>query len=748
MTTPRRSRARTQSSHTRATTSTSPNGAHARDKAHSASRAASAAAPAAKGSGDGDDAALKYAGAPQEAKAQVPALVPDHARVTRIPATEVWPSIEDGLWPAKAVVGESFPVRATVFREGHDALAAEAILFDPTGEEVQRTLMRDIAPGLDRYEARLLATSTGVWSFAISTWSDPFATWSHDASVKIAAGIDTELMLEEGALLMERAAASMVATGEAAEAARRTFTDAAAGLRDASASAQTRLSAGVHQQVRQAMRTFPLRDLEETTRRYPVQVDRERALYGSWYEIFPRSIGATCDEGGTWTSGTLRTAATDLDRIAEMGFDVAYLTPIHPIGMTMRKGKNNSLTASAGEPGSPYGIGAPAGGHDAIHPDLGTFDDFDYFVERAKELGMEVALDIALQCSPDHPWVSDHPEWFTKRSDGSIAYAENPPKKYQDIYPLNFDNDYEGLYQAIVDVIEVWIDHGVTLFRVDNPHTKPLRFWQEFLAQMRRDHPDVLFLAEAFTRPAMMRTLGAVGFHQSYTYFAWRTHKQEIEDYLVEVAHETAHLMRPTFWPTTHDILTAQMVEGGPAAFKQRAVLAATGSPTWGIYSGYELAENVQRPGFEEQNDNEKYEYRPRDYTQGTGPEISRLLATLNAARAKHPALQRLRNITIHETTHPEILCFSRHVEAWESPTGEADTVIVVLSLNPHDQVEGLVTLDVSALGLAGAAMGPGVPMMRVRDHLDGHDYAWGATNYVELNPWGRFAHVFSVESL
>lgn len=714
-------------------------------EAQEASKAAAAQTPDPEGANR--DVALKYAGA--QVSDETPThLIDPPARITRIPATEVFPSIEDGLWPAKAVEGESFPVRATVFREGHDALAAEAVLYDPDGKEVSRRLMRDIAPGLDRYEAWLKPTSTGRWSYAVSTWSDPFATWSHDASVKISAGIDTELMLEEGALLMERAARSLAATGEEADAARACFTEAANRLRDTSCSPQTRLSAGLHQQVRHAMRTFPLRDLEETTRRYPLQVDRERALTGSWYEIFPRSIGAHVNAEGAWVSGTLRSAAEDLPRIAQMGFDVCYLTPIHPIGVTMRKGKNNSLTAAEGEPGSPYGIGADSGGHDAIHPDLGTFDDFDYFVGEARAHGMEVALDIALQCSPDHPWVREHPEWFTKRSDGSIAYAENPPKKYQDIYPLNFDNDYEGLYRAIVDVIEVWIDHGVTIFRVDNPHTKPLRFWQEFLAQMRRDHPDVLFLAEAFTRPAMMRTLGAIGFHQSYTYFAWRNTKEEIEEYLREVATDTAHLMRPAFWPTTHDILTQVMVDGGVAAFKQRAVLAATGAPTWGIYSGYELAENVQRPGFEEQNDNEKYEYRPRNFAEGSGPEIARLLTILNAAKAAHPALRRLRNITIHPTTHPQIVCFSRHLDAWESPSGNADTVIVVVSTNPHDQVSGLVSLDLSALGFTGTQAGPGVPVMRVRDLLDGNDYQWGQTNYVELNPWDRCAHVFEVEAL
>ena len=280
-----------------------------------------------------------------------------------------------------------------------------------------------------------------------------------------------------------------------------------------------------------------------------------------------------------------------------MGFNVVYLTPIHPIGLTNRKGKNNSLVAHRGEPGSPYGIGSAEGGHDAIHPELGTFDDFDYFVAQSKDLGLEVALDIALQCSPDHPWVSEHPEWFTQRADGSIAYAENPPKKYQDIYPLNFDRDPEGIYAAIRNMLELWISHGVTIFRVDNPHTKPIPFWERLLEEIHTRHPEVIFLAEAFTRPAMMRTLGAVGFDQSYTYFAWRTEKQEIEDYLQELAHDTAHLIRPTFWPTTHDILTSQMTSGGSAIFAIRAMLAALGAPSWGIYSGYEWSENIQREG-------------------------------------------------------------------------------------------------------------------------------------------------------
>lgn len=675
----------------------------------------------------------------------------DAERIARIPATELFPVIEDGLLPAKAVEGESIPIRATTFREGHDAMGAEAVLINPNGKEVERKRMKEILVGLDRFEAWVKPTKPGMWSFRVDTWSDPYETWAHAASVKIAADTDVEIMLEEGARLMERAAAGKARSNPDQVAPPKTvqkkLLDAAKILRDDTKSAQMRLSAGLHSQIRHIFRDRPLRDLLGHSRSYPLKVDRERALYGSWYEIFPRSHGAYQDKDGTWHSGTLLTAMDSLPRIARMGFDVIYLTPIHTIGTTFRKGRNNTLTAEPGDPGSPYGIGSPEGGHDAIHPDLGTFDDFDKFVERAKGLGMEVALDVALQCSPDHPWVKEHPEWFTQLPDGSIAYAENPPKKYQDIYPLNFDNDPEGIYQAIWDVLETWINHGVTIFRVDNPHTKPVVFWQRLLKEMWHKHPDVLFLAEAFTRPAMMRTLGAVGFHQSYTYFAWRNSKAELEEYFQELANETAHLIRPTFWPTTHDILTQVMVDGGQPAHVMRAVLAATGAPSWGIYSGYELIENVQRPGFEEQIDNEKYEYKPRDFSSQVAQQMTTLLTRLNSARRKHPALQRLRNITIHPTTNPNIICYSRHLDAWESPTGEADTVIVVVNLDPHNFQSGQVNLDVAKLGISWPTGGDG-PFMRVRDELDGNIYSWGHYNYVEFAPYSRMAHVFAVEPL
>lgn len=687
------------------------------------------------------------AASPKAAAAKPLNLISPEARLARIPVTEVEPVFEDGLWPAKAVENESFPVRATVFREGHDALGAEVVLIDPQGKETMRSRMYDVAPGLDRLEAWIKPTSVGDWSFRVDTFCDPYQTWAKEASIKVQADQDVEMEFELGARLFERAAGGKAVNNPAQQApdakSAARLLDAAKAMRDQSRPVQERLSVGLHSSIRGIFRAHPLRDLLESSRTYPLRVDRERALYGSWYEIFPRSIGAYKDQEGQWHTGTLRTAAADLPRIAAMGFDVAYLTPVHPIGTTFRKGRNNSLEATPEDPGSPYGIGSPDGGHDAIHPDLGDFDDFDYFVKKAKGLGLEVALDLALQCSPDHPWVKDHPQWFKHRPDGTIAYAENPPKKYQDIYPLVFDQDYRGLYNAVRDVIQKWIDHGVTIFRVDNPHTKPVQFWQEILAEFRNKHPEVLFLAEAFTRPAMMRTLAQVGFHQSYTYFTWRNTRKEIEEYFDEVAWESSPYMRPSFWPTTHDILTQVMVDGGIHAFKMRAVLAATGSPNWGIYSGYELIENVQRPGFEEQIDNEKYEYKPRDYSGETAQEMMGLLTTLNGIRRRHPALQRLRNLKIHETTHPGVVCFSRHLDAWESPTGVADTVIVVVNLDPHDTAIGAIHLDLSALKISGSSSS----CFKVRDELDGKVYDWGSANYFELNPYDRPAHIMSIEA-
>ncbi|MFC7406282.1 alpha-1,4-glucan--maltose-1-phosphate maltosyltransferase [Georgenia alba] len=683
----------------------------------------------------------------QPAQSTSPRPVPaPFAPIGRIPVVEVSPVIEDGRWPAKGTVGEAFPVRATVFREGHDAVAATAVLIAPDGTDHSWSPMVDVAPGLDRYEAWLCPDAPGDWGFRIEGWSDPYGTWLHDATVKVAAGVDVELMLAEGTLVLERAARSPMP-----EDAAQILADAVAALRDTGRPPQARLAAATGEEVRAVLAAHPLRDHVSPSATYPLRVDRERALYGSWYEIFPRSEGAHRDPAtGEWVSGTLRTATERLPDIADMGFDVVYLTPVHPIGTTNRKGRNNTLEAGPGDPGSPYGIGSPDGGHDAIHPDLGTFADFDHFVARARELGLEVALDVALQASPDHPWVTEHPEWFTTRADGTIAYAENPPKKYQDIYPLNFDNDPEGIYVAIRDVLLTWVEHGVSAFRVDNPHTKPLSFWQRLLAEFRERHPDVLFLSEAFTRPAMMRTLGAIGFHQSYTYFTWRHTKEELGDYLLELARETDARMRPSFWPTTHDILTPYMQQGGRAAFAIRAVLAATGSPTWGIYAGYELVENVARPGAEEQIDNEKYEYKERDWARAESLGIADLLRELNRIRRAHPALQRLRDVHVHPTTDDATLCFSKRLRAEHSPTGTEDVVIVVVNLDPYATRDGLVHLDLEALGLtATAAPTDGdVPLMEVHDELGGETYYWGSHPYVRLDPHVTCAHVLAVRPL
>ncbi|CAL8980244.1 Alpha-1,4-glucan:maltose-1-phosphate maltosyltransferase 1 [Cellulomonas sp. T2.31MG-18] len=661
-------------------------------------------------------------------------------RIGRIPVLDVAPVAEEGRFPAKAVVGEAVPIQATVFREGHDAFGATAVLVRPDGEVHQRVRMTEVLKGLDRYEARVVPDATGAWSFRVEGWSDPYGTWAHDAGIKVPAGIDAELMLTEGARVLTRAAER---TGPDAmpEQDAVVLQDAAAALRDRERPADERLGVALSDAVRDALARTPLRDLVSPSADYPLVVHRPLALAGSWYELFPRSHGAHVDpDTGRWVSGTLRTAAEQLPRIASMGFDVVYLTPIHPIGTTFRKGRNNTLVAEPGDPGSPYAIGSAAGGHDAIEPSLGTFDDFDAFVASARGLGLEVALDLALQCSPDHPWVREHPEWFTTRADGSIAYAENPPKKYQDIYPLNFDNDPEGIYAEIHRVVELWISHGVTAFRVDNPHTKPLAFWERLLAEVARDHPDVLFLAEAFTRPAMMLALAKIGFHQSYTYFSWRNTKEELEEYIATVAGPDGAWMRPSFWPTTHDILPPYLQATGLGGFAVRAVLAATGSPTWGIYSGYELVEHIPRPGVEEQIDNEKYEFRPRDWSQADRYGIALLIGRLNAVRRAHPALQQLRDVRVHPTTDDALVCFSRHVAAEDSSTGVADTVVVVVNLDPFHPREGMVLLDLEALGLP--ALGP----VRAHDLLTDATFWWGPEAFVRLDPTVSCAHVVHVD--
>ena len=695
--------------------------------------------------------------------------------VGRIPVLDVQPTVDGGAFPAKSVVDEAFTVSATVFREGHDAVNATAVLVSPEGTE-QRWAMRCLNPGLDHWATSVHATQPGVWGLRVEGWSDPYATWQHAATVKIAAGVDTSLMLDEGVAVLQRAAGAVragqsqaiagpfepAATPEQAAAA---LEEAAARLGDATLSTEERLAAGTSDAVHAALSVYPLRELVSPSPTRPLWVERELALSGAWYEFFPRSEGAHVDpDTGLWVTGTFASAAERLPAVAAMGFDVIYLTPVHPIGSTFRKGPNNTLDAGEHDPGSPYAIGAAEGGHDAIHPDLGTWEDFDAFMARARELGLEVALDLALQCAPDHPWVTEHPEWFTQRADGTIAYAENPPKKYQDIYPLNFDNDPAGISAEIRRVIQVWLDHGVRAIRVDNPHTKPVEFWQWLIQDVAVDHPETIWLAEAFTKPAMMHTLAKVGFQQSYTYYSWRHTKDELTEYCQELAGPAAAYMRPSFWPTTHDILTPFMQHGGVNAHRLRAALAATLVPTYGIYAGYEHCESVPRPGAEEHIDNEKYQFVDRRWDLDFGPQertpeqieqldaerlaagvadrpdLSGFLAMLNRFRADHPALHWLRNLYFHPTDHHEVMAFSkRRVVRRADGTSTDDVVLVVANLNPHTTVEATVHWDLAALGLE-----PGTTF-GAHDVVTDQTWSWGDAVYVRLGIDAEPIHLVEV---
>ncbi|QCR51670.1 alpha-1,4-glucan--maltose-1-phosphate maltosyltransferase [Streptomyces sp. SGAir0924] len=641
-----------------------------------------------------------------------------------MPVLDVRPIVRQGRRPAKAVTGESFQVSATVFREGHDAVAANVVLKDPEGRPGPWTPMRELAPGTDRWGATVTAGEPGLWTYAVEAWSDPVTTWRHHARIKVPAGIDTGLVLEEGARLHERAAAEVPGDAD-----RRVLLAAVDALRDEDRPAASRLAGALTPEVDAVLARHPLRELVTTSDPLPLLVERERALYGAWYEFFPRSEG-TPDR----PHGTFRTAARRLPAIAAMGFDVVYLPPIHPIGTTHRKGRNNTLSAGPDDVGVPWAIGSPEGGHDAIHPALGTLDDFDHFVTEAAHLGLEVALDFALQCSPDHPWVHKHPEWFHHRPDGSIAYAENPPKKYQDIYPIAFDADLDGLVTETVRVLRHWMDHGVRIFRVDNPHTKPVVFWERVIGEINRADPDVVFLAEAFTRPAMMHTLAQIGFQQSYTYFTWRNTKQELTEYLTELTGDAASYMRPNFFANTPDILHAYLQHGGRPAFEVRAVLAATLSPAWGIYSGYELCENTPlREGSEEYLDSEKYQLKPRDWATAAreGTTIAPLITRLNTIRRESPALRQLRDLHFHHTDKEEVIAYSKRQGS--------NTVLVVVNLDPHHTQEATVSLDMPQLGLDWHESVP------VRDELTGETYHWGRANYVRLEPGRTPAHVCTV---
>jgi starch synthase (maltosyl-transferring) len=651
------------------------------------------------------------------------------AMTGRLAIEDITPTVACGDYPAKAVVGESVPISALAYREGHDAIGCNVVWRGPDGTARPFTRMTP-DPGTDRWRTSIRPDEVGRWTFTVQAFGDPYRSWRDAMLKKIDAGQSTlELAndLELGARLLARAATIVPADRVPAVRA------AANELRDESQTPPRRARAALA--LAELLWQYPIRDLVTAAPQREIWVDRERALFSAWYEMFPRSEGAVVDDRGRPVKhGTFATAAARLAGVAEMGFDVLYLPPIHPIGEVNRKGRNNSPVRTRTDVGSPWAIGSPSGGHDAIHPELGTLADFHDFVAAARKHGLEVAMDLALQCAPDHPWVREHPQWFTTLPDASIAYAENPPKKYQDIYPLNFDNDPAGIRTEVLRLVLYWVDQGIKIFRVDNPHTKPVDFWHWLIWRVKQVDPDVLFLAEAFTRPAVMHGLAKVGFTQSYTYFTWRSTATEMRQFGEELV-AAADYLRPNLWPNTPDILHETLQHGGPPMFKIRAVLASLLSPSWGIYAGYELYEHVARRGAEEYLDNEKYQLRPRDWAaaESSGQSLAGFLGTLNAIRRANPALRWLRPLRFHDLDNDAMLCWSKQ----DPETG--NTVLVVCSFDPRNVQWANTSLDMPALGYDWQ------DRFVVHDELTGTDYTWGQHNTVRLDPT-QPAHVFTIQ--
>ena len=647
----------------------------------------------------------------------------------RVQVQNVTPTVDCGRYAAKAVVGEDLVVAADVFREGHDKVAAAVRYRGPADDTWQEQPLKLDAN--DRFYGSFRVDRMGPWRFQVVGWTDHYATWLDGLVKKHEAGqTDLEMEFEEGARLLERRRSPKAV---------KELINATVDTLRSDAAQDQKVAAAADGDLQLVLQRHPER-LDATTAKpdLPLWVDREAAQFSAWYELFPRSEGAHLTPDGTVRSGNFSEAAKRLPAIAEMGFDVLYLPPIHPIGNQFRKGPNNTLTPGPADPGVPWAIGSEYGGHKSVHPDLGTIDDFDDFVAEANRHGLEVALDFAIQCSPDHPWVTEHPEWFKHRADGTIAYAENPPKKYQDIYPIDFDtSDIEGLQAELKSVVDYWIDHGVKIFRVDNPHTKALPFWEWLIAAVHLEHPDVLFLAEAFTKPKMMQTLGKLGFSQSYTYFTWRNAKEELTEYLEELAHtDMADYYRPNFWPNTPDILHEYLQHGGRPAFKIRAVLAALMSPAWGMYSGYELCENVAvREGSEEYLDSEKYQFRPRNWDDPSS--LAPYITRLNEIRRNHAGFRRLRNIWFHTVDNDNLIAFSKTAQ------NRTDAVLTVVNLDPYTPQAGETWLDMWQLGLENA--GP----YEAHDLLTDTTYIWhGPGNYVRLDPSDEPAHVLRLRAL
>lgn len=674
----------------------------------------------------------------------------------RINVMDITPAEERGIFPARVELGEPFEMTAQVFIEGRTKVGATAIVRNPRGKETMRRAMTCVNPGLDRWTVMVkcgehsdlkpwedgyaaVKRQLGEWTVTIEGWEDAYVSWLHDARIKVRVMDDVDNALNSGAELLARWAETPD-TGLTARD-RKTLEKAAETMADQTLSAEDRLAAGDNPTIAALHETHPLRDGISPSQPQRFKVERPKSSFAAWYQFFPRSEGATIDPNtGKIIQGTLKTSMAGLERAAVEGFDIVYLPPVFPIGVTNRKGRNNTLVAGPDDPGSPFGIGSELGGHDTVDPLLGTMDDFKALCQRAHELGLEIALDFALQCSPDHPWVKAHPNWFRHKPDGSIAFAENPPKKYQDIYPIDFNADMPGIEKEVERIMNLWIEAGVTIFRIDNPHTKPVRFWQDVIAAVTKKHPEILFLAEAFTRPGMMRALSYVGFTQSHCYFPWRNTKDELEEYLPVTNGDDGYYQHNTFWPTTPDILTAYVRDNGVAGHCVRAVLAAMGSPSWGIYNGYELIENKQRPGFEEQIDNEKYEVKVRDWSKAKQYGVAEMLTALNKIRRAHPAALSYHNLTVLPTSAPNILAFARHTPAELTGTGQADTLIVVVNLDGHNAHQSMIHLELSELGL------PTDRPLNVRDELTGREFQWGWDNYVSLAPWADVAHILSVQ--
>ena len=684
----------------------------------------------------------------------IPVLEPQ--QFGRVAVLDITPGEEANRFPARVEIGETFHVTAEVFLEGRTKAGATAILKNPRGREMMRRQMTCTNPGLDRWEADLKAgersdlkpwdkdyaqvkRQLGDWTLTVQGWEDTYRSWLHDARIKVQVNDDVENALKEGSALLRRWAETEDAHLKAAQ--RGMLQDAADEMDDMSFSPAERLAAGDNAEIEALHASNPLRDALSDGAPRTIRVQRPKSSFAAWYQFFPRSEGAYVDKAtGKIVQGTLKTSVIGLERAKAEGFDIVYLPPIFPIGVTNRKGKNNALVAGPDDPGSVFGIGSAEGGHDTVDLKLGTMDDFKALTAKAHELGLEIALDFALQCSPDHPWVQAHPNWFRHKPDGTIAFAENPPKKYQDIYPIDFNADLPGIEKEVERILELWIKAGVTIFRIDNPHTKPVRFWQDVIAAVTKRHPEILFLAEAFTRPGMMRALSYAGFTQSHCYFPWRNTKEELEKYLAETNGDEGYYQHNTFWPSTPDILTAYLRDNGIAGHAVRAVLASMGSPSWGMYSGYELIENVQRPGFEEAIDNEKYEIKVCDWADAEKYGIAGLLTSLNRVRREHAGLFGYHTLTVLDSKDPNILAFARHTPAELNESGKPETLIVVVNLDGHNAHQSLIHLELPDFGIdpdKGA---------HLRDELTGREFDWSWDNYVSLAPWADVAHVLTVE--